>query len=133
MLGYVLLCYAIHVMICFELMKSMMHSLPMPYFGNYVMYEMMYKNYVRIITGFNMLWKNVMKEWRLSCIICYAMMESIEISCIIVCSHALGYFLVMLCQLGCVLSKGYVRSIFMFAMISCGPFPSWRLTTCQNI
>ena len=44
-------------------------------------YEMMYKN----------------KERRLSCIIYYAMMKSMGTSCIIVCSRALGYFLIMMC------------------------------------
>ena len=47
-----------HVMICFEIRKSMMNNLRM------------YKNYVRIITRFNMLWKNgdcpasIMSWWK---------------------------------------------------------------------
>ena len=74
MLCYVMLCYVMvcYGMICFEIRKSMMQNLPMQCHGRYVIYEMMYKNYVCIIIIFNLL----RKEWRLSCIIYYVMMKS---------------------------------------------------------
>jgi len=60
MTWYGMLCYNMlwHATICFEIRKYIMHNLPMSCLGRYVMYEMMYKNYVHIIIGFNMLWKN---------------------------------------------------------------------------